>query len=457
MKNSIWGSFALLSFAVSCVSSEKQKVQPPNFIVIIADDAAWDDFGAYGNQSIRTPNINKLAEDGLLFTNAFLTTSSCSPSRASILTGRYPHATGAQELHMPLPEHQILFPGELQKVGYYTALAGKYHLGGIRSEFDTIYGGSPSGSEFWMEALQNRPKEMPFFYWFAALDPHRNYEVGIIDNPHLPAEVVVPPYLPDNESTREDLALYYDEISRLDSYVGLIMNELIEQGISENTVLIFMTDNGRPFPRDKTRLYDSGIKTPFIVKWPAKINPGVTNALISAIDIAPTILSLAGAEIPSVLQGNSFANLFQYPDSSFREHIFAEHNWHDFQAHERAVRSSKYLYIRNAFPELNASPPADAVRSITFQKMIEMYNAGTLPSHQQDCFIFPRSAEELYDVVADRYQMNNLVLDENYSGVLNEMRSTLDNWILEYNDTIPVNPTPDRFDRITGQRLANPL
>jgi len=455
MNKSLWGSCALLSIAVSCVSDEKQKAHPPNFIVIIADDAAWDDFGAYGNHSVRTPNIDELAKKGLLFTNAFLTTSSCSPSRASILTGRYPHSTGAEELHMPLPMEQNLFPGELQKLGYYTALAGKYHLGDIRPEFDTIYGGAPSGSEYWIEALNNRPKEMPFFFWFAALDPHRNYESGIIANPHSPADVIVPPYLPDNEFTREDLALYYDEISRLDSNVGLIISELIHQGVFENTVVILMSDNGRPFPRDKTRLYDSGIKTPFIVQWPAKIKPGVCDALISAIDIAPTILSLAGAGIPPVIQGQSFVHLFDNPNTSFRVHVFAEHNWHDFQAHERAVRSANYLYIRNSFPELNASPPADAVRSITFQAMIKMHDEGTLPPHQQDCFIFPRAAEELYDVVADPYQMNNLVLNETYSGVLHEMRSTLDKWIDDYNDVVPMNPTPDRFHRRTGNRLEN--
>lgn len=455
MKNSIWSSFALLSMAVSCVSSEKPKIQPPNFIVIIADDAAWDDFGAYGNKSIRTPNIDRLAERGLVFTNAFLTTSSCSPSRASILTGRYPHSTGAGELHMPLPLDQVLFPGELQKAGYYTALAGKYHLGEIRSDFDTLYGGSPSGSEYWMEALQNRPGNKPFFFWFAALDPHRDYFDNTIPNPHASSDVIVPPYLPDNEFTRRDLALYYDEISRLDSYVGLIVDELDRQGISENTILIFMTDNGRPFPRDKTRLYDSGIKTPFIVRWPAGIKPGVTNALISAIDIAPTILTLAGVELLPVFQGNSFERIFQNPEEPFREQIFAQHNWHDYQAHERAVRNNNFLYIRNAFPELSASPPADAVRSPTFQQMIKLHEEGTLPIHQQDCFVIPRPAEELYDVIADPYQMNNLLYDKNYDAVLKEMRSKLDLWIREYNDAVPDHPTPDKFDRITGQRLPS--
>lgn len=446
------GACFLLTIA-SCTDSKNEKPEQPNFIVFIADDAAWNDCGPYGNQNIKTPNINKLAEEGLVFNNAFLTTSSCSPSRCSILTGRYPHSTGAAELHMPLPADQILFAGELQKAGYFTAVAGKYHIGPKRAEFDTIYGGSPSGCEYWVEALKNRPKDKPFFLWLAALDPHRDYSPGSIPEPHRPEDVIVPPYLPDNDSTRKDLALYYDEISRMDSYIGKVMAELKNQGLDENTLVIYMTDNGRPFPRAKTRMYDSGIKTPFILRWPEKLKNGMSDALISSIDIAPTLSELAGAEISETYQGISFLPVLENYTAETRNYIAAEHNWHDYQAHERAIRNQKYLYIRNAFPELNASPPADAVRSITYQAMIKLYKEDKLTENQLDCFIAPRFAEELYDVVNDPYQFYNLAGNPEYANALDEMRKLMDNWMVEFDDKIPKNPTPDKFDRWNGRNL----
>ncbi len=446
----------ILILASSCqIFQQKKQNKQPNFIVFIADDAAWNDCGPYGNLNIKTPNINQLGEEGLVFDNAFLTTSSCSPSRCSILTGRYPHSTGAPELHMPLPHDQLLFAGELQKAGYYTAIAGKYHIGDPRIEFDSIYSGGPSGCENWMRALQNRKKDKPFFLWLAAIDPHRNYQPNTIAEPHRWDDVTVPPFLPDNDSTRKDLALYYDEISRMDDYIGQVMNELKNQGIDDNTLVIYMTDNGRPFPRCKTRLYDSGIKTPFIVRWPLKLEKGRTEALISSIDIAPTFCELAGVEIPESFQGISFVPVLNNYQTKTRDYIAAEHNWHDYQAFERAVRNHQYLYIRNWFPEFNASPPADAVRSITYQEMINLHRNDALNENQLDCFVVPRAVEELYDVVNDPYQLNNLVMDEKYSKELSDMRKLQELWQTEFNDTVPKNPTPDKFDRWTGNRLVH--
>jgi N-sulfoglucosamine sulfohydrolase len=239
----------------------------------------------------------------------------------------------------------------------------------------------------------------------------------------------------------------------MDSYMGEVMAELKNQGVDENTLVIYISDNGRPFPRAKTRMYDSGIKTPFIVRWPAKLKKGTTEALVSSIDIAPTFCELAGAYISETFQGFSFVPVLENYKNETRAYIASEHNWHDYQAHERAVRNHKYLYIRNAFPELNASPPADAVRSITYQEMIKMYKAGELNENQLDCFIEPRTAEELYDVVNDPYQLHNLAENPEYAEALDKMRKLLEHWIIEFDDKIRENPSPDTFDRWTGERL----
>ena len=148
--------------------------------------------------------------------------------------------------------------------------------------------------------------------------------------------------------------------------------------------------------------------------------------MVSSIDIAPTFCELAGAEISKTFQGVSFVSVLEDYSINTRDYIVGEHNWHDFQAHERAIRNHKYLYIRNAFPEFNASPPADAVRSLTYQEMIKMQEAGELNENQLDCFIEPRVAEELYDVINDPYQFNNLAENLEFKESLNEMRNLLD-------------------------------
>jgi arylsulfatase len=215
---------------------------PPNIVFIIADDVGWNDLGCYGSQVAHTPNIDKIAADGLRFTNAFLTASSCSPSRCSMISGRYPHNTGAAELHTPLPESQIPFPLFLKEAGYYTVQAGKTHFGEAALRcFDHAYAlqdGGVGAEERWVKCLQERPKDKPFFAWFAAIDAHRAWQ---IDEKGVTPEISiieVPPFLADTKKTREDLAAYHHEISRWDYYTGAVIAELERQGVSENTVVI---------------------------------------------------------------------------------------------------------------------------------------------------------------------------------------------------------------------------
>jgi N-sulfoglucosamine sulfohydrolase len=427
----------------------------PNFLLFIADDVSPEDLGCYGNAGVRTPNIDRLAKDGMRCDAAFLTCSSCSPSRASILTGRYPHSTGAPELHQPLPADQIVFAGLLRQAGYYTAAAGKWHLGKpAEKHFHLVTAGGESGCDNWLKVLRERPKDRPFFLWYASNDAHRPYKPNAIPRPTAPADVIVPPYLPDVPETRRDLALYYDEITRLDGYIGDVLKELQTQGVAQNTLVLFLADNGRPFPRCKTTLYDSGIRTPFVVRWPGKVQPGtVCKQLISSIDIAPALVELAGLKSPSSFQGTSFARLFSQPDQPIREYIFAEHNWHDYQAHERAVRTKDFLYIRNSLPNLPATPPADAVRSITFQAMLKLEQAGKLKPQQRGCFVKPRPAEELYDVRKDPDCLNDLAADPAHADQVRQLRRVLDEWIKTTHDRVPEKPRPDEFDRTTGQKL----
>ncbi|MEM9369146.1 MAG: sulfatase, partial [Planctomycetota bacterium] len=305
----------------------------PNFVFFIADDISHDDLGCYGHPTMQTPHIDRLAESGLRFNNAYLTISSCSPSRCSIITGRYPHNTGAPELHTTLPEGQVLFPGLLKNAGYYTALSGKHHMGNYASEgFDLVSGGKGPGKEGdWVDLVNQRPRDKPFFFWFASTDAHRSWAQSDEAPDYQLEDMVVPPYLIDDAATREDLTGYYHEVSRFDHYIGKVVEELERQGVLDDTVIIVAADNGRPFPRCKTRLYDSGIKTPFVVHNPKHVTQGVTDRLVSTIDISATVLDLAGIEKDARIQGMSFAPILNDPAATVREVVFAEHNWHVYK------------------------------------------------------------------------------------------------------------------------------
>ncbi len=447
----------ILPFSLPAAPDGQLGEAPPNFIIFVADDMGWNDNGPYGNAGIRTPSMDRLAREGLTFNRALLTTSSCSPSRASILTGRYPHNTGAPELHMPVPADQVLLSSLLREAGYYTASAGKWHLGDeVRDQFDRILqGGGPSGCEKWVEALRDRPRDKPFFLWLAAFDPHRDYAEDTIPEPHSPEDVFVPPFLPDAPEVRADLARYYDEITRFDSHVGQVLEELERQGVAGNTLVLLISDNGRPFPRCKTRLLDSGIRTPLIARWPGGGIPRGrrSDALVSSIDIAPTILELAGMADQPDFQGSSFARTLKDPQIPAREFAFAEHNWHDYMAFERAASNRRFTYIRNWRPDLPATPPADAVRSPTYQLMLDLERRRELTPDQCDTFMLPRPGEELYDNVADPYSLHNLAEDPRYAGELKVLRGVLDDWTEETGDLLPGMLTKDRFDRTTGEAL----
>ncbi|MFW5710046.1 MAG: sulfatase [Bacteroidota bacterium] len=429
----------------------------PNFIIFIADDISWDDFGCYGNNQVKTPNIDYLAGNGIKFNNVYLTASSCSPSRNSIMTGRYPHNTGAAELHTQPPLDMLSLPEVLKSNGYFTAHSGKFHMGKyIEKGFDVIsreyseIGNSGSGS--WLRVLQERPMDKPFFMWLAALDAHRGWGENQYSGTHDPDSLIPPFYLHNGYKTRKDLAQYYDEIYRFDVRIGEIMEELEKQNALNNTMVIVMADNGRPFPHSKTRVNDRGMKTPFIIFYPDEVEmkAQAANSLISSIDIAPTIAEMAGAEIPVSFQGRSFLSVIENPSNDFRNYVFAEHNWHDYEAHERMVRDKDFMYILNSRPNEPQLGPADVIESPSFTELRALYAKGKLSAVQSDVFMVPRPQEELYDYKKDPQQLLNVASVPEHKEQLDKMRDILQKWMNETGDNIPVNLTKDWYLRVPG-------
>jgi arylsulfatase len=250
--------------------------------------------------------------------------------------------------------------------------------------------------------------------------------------------------LHDGPLTREELANYYHEVSRTDHYVGRLLDELDAQGIADNTYVVYTSDNGRPFPRCKTYLYESGIQMPLLVTGPGVVG-GRTASLVSSIDLAATFLDLAGASTPETVQGVSLVDVLQDPSATVRDVAFAERNWHVYRAHERMVRSGDFLYLWNAWPENHNVSGESAVPDFpAARELWDMAAAGRLTPAQAMLTRAPQPAEMLFDVRRDPHQFTNLAGDPEHAETLDRMRALLERWQSRTGDSVPQAPTPNR-------------
>lgn len=442
-------SKACAALVVAAAVAMTAQAEPPNFVVFLADDQGYGDLSCYGHPTLRTPHIDRLAREGMRFQAAFLTTSSCSPTRASLLTGRYPHATGAEDLHQPLPAQQKSLARYLRQAGYHAAAVGKWHLGEAEQEqWDSIAEcDGADTADCALRILRERPADQPFFLWVASKDPHRPYGADGIRVRHSPQDAVVPAYLPDHPFIREELAQYYDEIGRFDEHVGQVLDELQNQDVLDQTFVVYLSDNGMPFPRAKTTLYDSGIRTPLLVRYPPLVPAGtVQRGLVSTIDLSHTILELAGISA-STVQGQSLLAMLADPEVAGREAIFAEANWHDFEQFSRAVRTERYLLIRNYYWDKPLWNSVDSINSRTWTGLMQMHRLGKLTEAQRFLFVEPRPFEEFYDLQLDPESLENVIDQPRYVDQVNRLRTLLDNWRVETQDVMPSDRRRDGWTR----------
>ncbi len=447
---------------LACCSSFIVAQEKPNIIVFIADDAGMD-FGCYGNKNIHTPNIDKLASSGIRFEKAFLTSPQSSPSRTSMMSGRFAHTIGTEDLHTPINDSTRLIPSYLKEVGYRTGVMLKTHWGpNGDKQFDwmdksNLYSEDPvrqdNPSLVAYRSFIDANKQQPFFLWVGFTDPHRPYRDKPIIKQNNPNTVKVAPYYVDNQETRIDLANYYDEISRLDRHVGVMIEELEKRNLLGNTVIFFLSDNGMPFPRAKGTLYDSGIQTPFVVSWKGKIKPGSihNNGLISTIDLAPTILDIAGIKTPKEMYGKTITPLLTDATKRGRDYIYSERNWHNCDEYIRCIRSEKYKLIFNAYYEVPHGIAKDLSSSPTWYALKQAQKNGKLTKEQQRIFECPRPMVEIYDLKNDFYELNNVADEEKYIKEGQKLMNLLLEWQKETND----HPwwkrkRPDNNDRVTG-------
>jgi len=429
-------SLACLFMAHLCMAASADR---PNILWISCEDLS-PRIGAYGDPIAETPNIDRLAQEGMRFAGAYTTAGVCAPSRSAIITGMYQTSIGTQHMRtsaqidgLPTPYSPVP-PPYVKTFTEYLRAAGYYCTNNSKEDYQfetpvTAWDESSHTAHF-----RNRPdKDQPFF---AVFNLNHTHEGQIWGEPkHTdPAKVVVPPFYPDVMPIRRHIATLYDQIAAMDATAGMILQQLEEDGLADNTVVFFWSDHGDSLPRCKNWLYETSTHVPLIVRWPERIKPGSVNEdLLSLVDLGPTVLSLASVPVPVHMQGTPFLGAQK---GKPRECIFGAKDRtgivHDMV---RMVRNKQYRYIRNYYPE---KPYVGWIpyrnKNNTMRTLMRMHAQGELVGPQLLWWSNQRPPEELYLVEDDPYEINNLANDPRYSHTLEELRGVLDEWRTETRD-----------------------
>lgn len=432
----------------------------PNILFIVADD--WSKHaGIYGDAVVRTPTIDKLGTNGLIFDHAFCSAASCSPSRASILTGKHPHqlAEGGN-LWGSLPVAIPNFVSLIQESGGFV---GSERKGWGPGNFSISgYQANPAGKNFknFNEFLAQKPKEKPFFYWFGSMDPHRDYVKGTGEQAGLdPKKVNVPGFLPDIDVVRKDILDYYYEVERFDSDIAKLIATLEANGELDNTLIVITSDNGMPFPRAKATCYDSGTNIPLIIYWKDKIKPARIHDFVSLIDLAPTMMDLMDITKPSDLPSKSLMPYIRGQQISPRQAIFVERERHanvrkgNLGYPIRGIRTQEFLYLRNFEP--NRYPAGDPQKWVAVgpygdiddspSKQLLLADSST-HAFYVDRTLRKRGAEELYDLKTDPFQLHNVANQKRFQKQKKQLKIALEDWMIKTNDPRIKNPNSPLWD-----------
>jgi N-sulfoglucosamine sulfohydrolase len=420
-------------------------------LLVVADDL--NDCGCYGNPKIKTPNIDALAANGVRFTHAFACASSCSPSRAAIYSGLHTHTSGqfglAHGVHNQATFANVQsLPRVLRAAGYRTGIIGKIHVQPREVypwEVELSDKGTFGNRDVGLMARQARQfftesGDKPFLLVVAFGDPHRSdgnskefgnerkYD-GVPEVHYDPKDVLVPWFLPDQPEVRAELAQYYQSCSRLDHGLGLVMQALKDTKQADNTLVMFLSDNGIPFPGAKTTLYDPGLRLPLIVSAPAIKQRGLRNdALASFVDVMPTALEWAGVKAPDGLQGRSLLPVLETEHPKGWEMVYASHQFHEITMYYpmRMVRTRTHKYILNLAHPLEFPTANDLFQSPTWQGILKRGD-NQLGLRDVRSFLH-RPREELYDLEKDPNELKNVATDQAYGKVLVDLRTRLKEW-----------------------------
>ena len=426
------------------ITGTVNKQRRPNILWLIAEDISTD-LGCYGTPLVSTPNINKLAAEGALYTNAFTTSPVCSPSRSAFMTGMYQTAIAAHHQrsnvarpnwpdykNKPLPQNVKVITEYFRSVGYFMCNSAglNWHMRG-KTDFNFVTEKEPFDGTDWEQRRSNQP----FFAQVNFRQTHREYERDT-ERPIEPAKVKLPSYYPDHPVVRRDWADYLENIQILDRKVGQFLKRLEEDGLADNTIVFFFGDNGRDHLRGKQFLYEGGIHIPLIIRWPSHIKPNtVVDDLVSAIDFGPTCMKLVGIKLPANMQGRPFIG----HNVKKRECIFAARDRVDGTYDRiRCVRTERFKYIRNYYTDRPYIKFDTGTYMTVFMPVLTVMEVlreeGRLTPLQASFMIPSRPVEELYDLQNDTEEINNLADNPNFQKDLKKLRTMLEDWIKRTND-----------------------
>ncbi len=460
-----------------------QGTKRPNILLVIADDWSFGHAGTYGAKWIHTPSFDRVAREGVKFTNCFTSNPKCSPCRATILTGRNSWQLKEAVNHYSIfPNEFAVYPAVLEKAGYFTGFTGKgWGPGDYKS---TGFEHNPAGREFQQFTLkppytgisnkdyaanfeyflEQKPKDAPFCFWLGGHEPHREYEDGSgIRSGRNPAEVAVPAYLPDNRRVRNDMLDYALEVEWFDKHLGRTLDKLEQIGELDSTLVFVTSDHGMPFPRVKGQIYEPGFHIPLAVRWGKSIKPGrVVEDFINTRDYAPTFLEAAGLPAAGTMTGKSFLDVLKSEKSGIvdatRNVMLTGKERHDIgrpndQGYPvRAIRTPEFLYVRNYEPDRwPAGNPETGYRNVD-DGPTKAFVLSNFDEYYRMSF-GKRPAEELYLVKSDPECMKNLATDLNYAAVKRKLRERMEEMLRSEGDPRMLGRV-DFFDTIqyTGPR-----
>ena len=433
--------------------------QKPNILWITVEDIS-PTLSMYGDSTASTPNLDELASESLIFTEAFTTVGVCSPSRSSLITGMYPVSIGTHQMRTgkdvfgwgsrdyrgisnaidvngdSIPLHSVVTPPEVKCFTEYLRADGYYCTNNSKTDYQfaapVTAWDQNSNNAHW----RNREKNQPFFSVFNFDVTHESKMWLHRDKPLTvkPSLVPLPPYFPDTETVRNDVARNYSNIELLDKMVGNLIQELKADGLFDNTYIFFFSDHGGPLPRGKRSHYESGLKVPMIVRTPSQKKIRYVDEKISFVDLAPTMLSLSGLDIPDHFQGRAFMG--EKKSRVLRDYIFGSGDRFD-ETYDRvrSVISKKFVYVRNYHTNRPAYKDVLYRKNIDMtNEMLELYKAGKLNSDQKYWYRESKNREEFYVRSDDPYSLKNLISDGKYKDEIEKHRLALKNWQDEIND-----------------------
>jgi N-sulfoglucosamine sulfohydrolase len=441
--------FAIFIFTSFLPKKDKPKsVNPqPNILWITCEDIS-PHLGSFGEKVAKTPNLDQLSKEGIKYTNVFSTAGVCSPSRNAIITGMYQTSTGGHQMrtlqtpatqkYSPVPSYSAIPPAQVKCFSEYLRKAGYYCTNNEKQDYQfeapvTAWDENSKTADWGGRPDKNRP-------FFSVINLMTTHESMVFVNEKKPLEVkpedvLVPPYLPDNQIIRTDIARFLTNVQTMDRQVGEIIQKLKDDGLYENTIIFFYSDHGDGLPFSKRELYDRGLRVPMIIRYPQAKNANtIDNQLISFVDLAPTILSLTNIPIPKYMEGQAF--LGNQKAKNPRKYIYAARDRMDTEIDRvRAVSDGRYKYLKNYMPE---RPYYQNIEFRLQQKgmteILRLRDAGKLNEQQMYLFRTSKPDEELFDVKNDPYEFHNLANNPKYKSKLIELRTKHQEWLKKYGD-----------------------